>query len=44
MASRPRWRAAAVDDLAGRREELAAALDEGALLTEDEMTAALGLA
>jgi hypothetical protein len=39
----PRWKAATVDALAGRREELAAALDEGALLTEDEMMARLGL-
>jgi hypothetical protein len=40
----PRWRGATVDELAARREELAAALDEAALLTEDEMIAALGLA
>ena len=40
----PRWRAATVDDLAARREELAAAMDEAGLLTEDEMIAALGLA
>ena len=32
-----------VDRLAGRREELAAALDDGALLTEDELMAWLGL-
>jgi hypothetical protein len=39
----PRWKAATVDALAARREELAAALDDAALLTEDEMIAALGL-
>ena len=39
----PRWKAVTVDALTGRREELAAALDEGALLTEDEMIAVLGL-
>jgi hypothetical protein len=39
----PRWRGATVDDLAARREELAAALDESALLTEGEMAARLGL-
>jgi hypothetical protein len=38
----PRWKAATVDSLAGRREELAAALDDGALLTEDELMARLG--
>ena len=39
----PRWKAATVDDLAARREELAAALDDGALLTEGEMVTRLGL-
>ena len=39
----PRWRGATVDDLASRRGELAAALDEAALLTEGEMMARLGL-
>ena len=39
----PRWRAVTVDALAGRRQELAAALDEGALLTADEMMSRLGL-
>lgn len=39
----PRWKAATVDDLAARREELAAALDAGALLTAGEMIALLGL-
>jgi hypothetical protein len=39
----PRWTAATVDALAGRREDLAAALDEGALLAEGEMMARLGL-
>jgi hypothetical protein len=39
----PRWKAATVDDLAARREELAAALDDGALLAVGEMIALLGL-
>jgi hypothetical protein len=39
----PRWKAATVDDLVARREELAAALDESALLTEGEMVTRLGL-
>lgn len=39
----PRWKAATVGALLERREDLAAALDEGALLTEDEMMARLGL-
>lgn len=39
----PRWRGATVDDLASRRGELAAALDEAALLTEGEMMARLGM-
>jgi hypothetical protein len=39
----PRWKASTVEVLAGRREELAAALDEGALLTGQEMRARLGL-
>ena len=39
----PRWKAATVDVLAGRRQVLAAALDEGALLTADEMMSRLGL-
>jgi hypothetical protein len=39
----PRWKAATVDDLAASREELAAALDDSALLTEDEMRIRLGL-
>ena len=39
----PRWKAATVNDLAGRREELAAVLDDAALLTEDEMMTQLGL-
>lgn len=38
-----RWKAATVGDLVERRQELAAALDEGALLTEPEMMALLGL-
>jgi hypothetical protein len=39
----PRWRGATVDDLVTRREELAATLDESALLTEGEMVTRLGL-
>lgn len=39
----PRWKAATVDDLARREGELAAALDEAALLTAGEMIALLGL-
>jgi hypothetical protein len=39
----PRWKAATVDGLVARRDALAAALDEDALLTEDEMMARLGL-
>lgn len=39
----PRWKGATVDDLVARREELAAALDESALLTEGEMVTRLGL-
>jgi hypothetical protein len=39
----PRWKGATVDDLVTRREELAAALDESALLTEGEMVTRLGL-
>lgn len=39
----PRWRGATVDELVARREELAAALDESALLTEGEMVTRLGL-
>jgi hypothetical protein len=39
----PRWKAATVDALVERREELAAALDEGALLTEDELMTLLQL-
>ncbi len=38
-----RWRGATVDDLASRRGELAAVLDEAALLTEGETMARLGL-
>ena len=33
----PQWRAATVDALVERQQELAAALDDGALLTEDEL-------
>jgi hypothetical protein len=40
----PRWKAVTVDELAARRDELAAALDDSALLTEEEIIAALGLA
>jgi hypothetical protein len=39
----PRWRAVTVDALAGREQALAAALDEGALLTAGEMMSRLGL-
>ena len=39
----PGWKAATAGDLAARREELAAALDDGALLTEDEMMTRPGL-
>jgi len=39
----PRWTAATVDSLAARREELTAALDDGALLTEEELRDRLGL-
>jgi hypothetical protein len=39
----PRWRAVTVDALAARRDELAAVLDEGALLTVGEVIALLGL-
>lgn len=39
----PRWRGSTVDELAARRSELAAELDETALLTADEMMAALGM-
>lgn len=39
----PRWKGATVDDLVARREELAAVLDESALLTEGEMATRLGL-
>jgi hypothetical protein len=39
----PRWKAATVDGLAARRGELAAALDDGALLTVGEMITLLGL-
>jgi hypothetical protein len=39
----PRWKAATVDVMVERRQELAAALDEGALLTEDELMALLEL-
>jgi hypothetical protein len=39
----PRWKGATVDDLASRRGELTAALDEAALLTEGEMMARLEL-
>jgi hypothetical protein len=38
----PRWKAGTVDALAARKDELAAALDDGALLTEAEMIARLG--
>ena len=39
----PRWKAATVDALVARQGELAGALDEGALLTGDEMISRLGL-
>jgi DNA polymerase III epsilon subunit-like protein len=39
----PRWRAVTVDALAEREHALAAALDEGALLTAGEMMSRLGL-
>lgn len=39
----PRWKGATVDALAERRQELADALDETALLTVDEMRTLLGL-
>jgi hypothetical protein len=39
----PRWKAVTAGALVRRREELAAALDEGALLTEAEMMALLEL-
>ena len=39
----PRWKAVTVDALAEREQALAAALDEGALLTADEVMSRLGL-
>ncbi len=39
----PRWKAVTVDALVDRREELAGALDYGALLTEDELITLLEL-
>jgi hypothetical protein len=39
----PRWKAAMVDAVVERREELEAALDEGALFTEDELMTLLQL-
>ena len=39
----PRWKGATVDELVARREELASALDEAALLSVGEMIAALGM-
>jgi hypothetical protein len=39
----PRWKGATVDAVAERRQELADALDETALLTVDEMRTLLGL-
>ncbi|MFF4417123.1 exonuclease domain-containing protein [Streptosporangium sp. NPDC001559] len=39
----PRWTAATVETIVARRQELAAALDDGTLLTESELMARLGL-
>jgi hypothetical protein len=39
----PQWKGSTVDELVARREELASALDEAALLSVGEMIAALGM-